>query len=541
MSSVFHFVQEDNAWLGSVFGSPETLLLGATQHFTTGGYRSAVYGICISFELDADVTDSIDNVVLDFVVKNIIEGGTWDTQLSFVAPLILDATEPTSQSDCLTDLGFTLTAPVLWSPDNSYVDGQIVPSPNIASILQEIINQVDWASGNRVNLYVICNSPAYVGTDLYPENRLELYNDDPVTITITEEPWTEEAHVYSDLTFIQVIDALVNRKDYIDILDELEQIIDAALVHTGVYEDTIDIVEAYDYIKTLDVELEHFLFIQETIIANSIVNADIEHELLIVEDLIGNSDNHKQLVHELVLEQDIGAVYGQNGSYIDVLILEQDIHSDSLFVEFGGHDVELVQEFTADGTFQNAKNVTHDLVLVETLGYNWVKSGSVEHELTITQAFTSTGGLASLNCRQDLIYCPRSSIPGYSDKPTIAYQDIVLTCGVNSITLRKPNFSDRQELMLQRIFRQNLGGEQISYRDYYWNKTRAFRYKFEALSDTDREDMFLFLANSLGLEVTMVDHEGIESVGYILNSQGESGQFYRECGNTTEFDFETIQ
>jgi len=134
----------------------------------------------------------------------------------------------------------------------------------------------------------------------------------------------------------------------------------------------------------------------------------------------------------------------------------------------------------------------------------------------------------------------------FPDKPTlIVSNNITLQCPPTAptemIMLPVPLMSDREEMQYTRIQRKTRGGVLKVFRDDDWMKIRTFRFKFEGLSDALVEDFFEFLAATLGLKIRLLDHEGREWDGYIVNPQGEAAQYFRQCGETTEFDFEGVE
>ena len=154
--------------------------------------------------------------------------------------------------------------------------------------------------------------------------------------------------------------------------------------------------------------------------------------------------------------------------------------------------------------------------------------------------------MAELSGAPDINYKPFKGlrlrgVPSMPRKPTLVKGSIILSLGSTSVDLPAPNFQDREEMLLTRIQRKTRGGTLKTFSDRIWPSVRTFRYKFDNLQLSKIEEFHSFLDTTLGLQVHLVDHEGREWDGYIVNPQGEATNFARTCGSTTEFDFDGVE
>lgn len=105
---------------------------------------------------------------------------------------------------------------------------------------------------------------------------------------------------------------------------------------------------------------------------------------------------------------------------------------------------------------------------------------------------------------------------------------ITLTQGALSVTLRDPDFGDTDVIESRRIQRKNRGGDLILFRDPIWPRTETLNFEFSFLSKLQLNQLLLFIEETLGQEITLVDYNGRSYNGIITTPSGELSQAGRE-------------
>ncbi len=85
-----------------------------------------------------------------------------------------------------------------------------------------------------------------------------------------------------------------------------------------------------------------------------------------------------------------------------------------------------------------------------------------------------------------------------------------------SLTLRTPNFGDRDRNQLNRINRESRGGSLTIFRDPKWPTQKSLVMDFSAIKDSEVDALLLFLENTLGQSVGFRDWQGREWTGIIV-------------------------
>jgi len=142
--------------------------------------------------------------------------------------------------------------------------------------------------------------------------------------------------------------------------------------------------------------------------------------------------------------------------------------------------------------------------------------------LNLRQAFTWTqfrDGVPVIGvggCNATRRYSPFSAggtSPIRPVPPVLSHQSDVLffypvgpICGaISSITLRAPEFGDRDRNQYDRINRESRGGSLKVFRDPDWPKERILAMNFTGISDNDVDDIIEFLEDTLGQRVGLRD------------------------------------
>jgi hypothetical protein len=105
------------------------------------------------------------------------------------------------------------------------------------------------------------------------------------------------------------------------------------------------------------------------------------------------------------------------------------------------------------------------------------------------------------------------------------------------LTLRSPEFGNKDRLQFNRISRETRGGTLRVFADTIWPKVETRALTFRGLSRLQVQDYLTFLENHLGLEVGFVDWEGFYWKGVILNPSESTVQDSRDI-YTVSFEFE---
>jgi len=105
------------------------------------------------------------------------------------------------------------------------------------------------------------------------------------------------------------------------------------------------------------------------------------------------------------------------------------------------------------------------------------------------------------------------------------------------LTLRSPEFGNKDRLQMNRISRETRGGTLIVYADPMWPKLETLVLTFRGLSRTQVQDYLTFVNDHLGMEVGFVDWEGFYWKGVIMNPEEPTVQDGKEIF-TISFEFE---
>lgn len=86
-----------------------------------------------------------------------------------------------------------------------------------------------------------------------------------------------------------------------------------------------------------------------------------------------------------------------------------------------------------------------------------------------------------------------------------------------TIELPAPQFGDQDQLEFDRVFRESRGLSLSVYRAPTWQKRNLLDLHFQALTDEEITDLFIFLQETLGKKITYVDYNSWEWEGVIVN------------------------
>lgn len=109
------------------------------------------------------------------------------------------------------------------------------------------------------------------------------------------------------------------------------------------------------------------------------------------------------------------------------------------------------------------------------------------------------------------------TIPTYVRKPTVSF-----TLGLSTITLPCPELSDDRQLEITRVSRTTLDGSLMLYKDPDWPIVETLSLNFQWIKDEDIDGILQFLNDSLGKNVTYVDHFDRTWIGVITTPFAEA-------------------
>lgn len=102
-------------------------------------------------------------------------------------------------------------------------------------------------------------------------------------------------------------------------------------------------------------------------------------------------------------------------------------------------------------------------------------------------------------------YTPSGSFPANpltSDNPSLTL------VGVGSLTLRNPEFGDKESLQIDRALNVSRAGRRNIFRQSTWPKTIRLTYTFRELTTVEATAILTFIQANLGLPVTLTTHDG---------------------------------
>lgn len=121
---------------------------------------------------------------------------------------------------------------------------------------------------------------------------------------------------------------------------------------------------------------------------------------------------------------------------------------------------------------------------------------------------------------------------------------VTLIFGDLKVNLKRIKFGNSLIIDHTRINRETRGGEIKIFRDELWTRQKRTNYSFEALSTEDVRELKNFILTSLGQDITLIDYEGGEWIGTVLNPDMEIIQTHENdpCGfYDVEIQFEGIR
>ena len=104
---------------------------------------------------------------------------------------------------------------------------------------------------------------------------------------------------------------------------------------------------------------------------------------------------------------------------------------------------------------------------------------------------------------------PTSILSGTNPTVTAPFQFVWPSTGTVTdwVTLRAPEFGNKDKLTFNRVNRETRGGSLVVYANTMWPKTQTLALTFTGLRQTEVQDLLSFLGDHLGLEIGLIDWE----------------------------------
>lgn len=242
---------------------------------------------------------------------------------------------------------------------------------------------------------------------------------------------------------------------------------------------------------------------------------------------------HESVAHEFTLTQKAGRVFtesvvttlsfGQSGDRIS--------HPETIF--------ELIQ--TAFG--YKGSIASSSLSFTDLASHKGIFRRAVGSTLNLTQSVTfylvqSCGNVTYhpfVGATSEVGYTPPSTTaPVLSDGTlTLTYPYVSPT---STLVLRNPEYGNQDRLNFNRVNRETRGGTLVVFADPNWPKSQIITVQIDRLKQTQVNELFEFLGDSLGKQIGLLDWEGRQWQGVILTPDATVTHVSR-TDRSVSFDF----
>ena len=104
----------------------------------------------------------------------------------------------------------------------------------------------------------------------------------------------------------------------------------------------------------------------------------------------------------------------------------------------------------------------------------------------------------------------------------IVTSQITLTSAIyGSIILTNIEMGNNQQLINGQVEQSNIAGEVSVLKQSYWPSINKLYFRLNNIRPCDNLDIILFFENTIGEQLTLIDHAGIEWIGVIVTPQTE--------------------
>ncbi len=184
--------------------------------------------------------------------------------------------------------------------------------------------------------------------------------------------------------------------------------------------------------------------------------------------------------------------------------------------------------FTQSATVDKCKPARSALELAAEAGAGWTGPRDADSALDLRQSATySLVSAAVLQWYRPFIGAghadhpepPPAALAAPLDGITAPFQLVYPPAGpvTESVTLRAPEFGNRDRLQFHRIHRETRGGTLIVYADPIWPKIQTLVVSFTGLRANESQTLIRFMADHLGEEIGLIDWEQRFWRGVIVN------------------------
>lgn len=221
----------------------------------------------------------------------------------------------------------------------------------------------------------------------------------------------------------------------------------------------------------------------------------------------------------VVLSQQLDMfIFNPNGT--DETVTHTVILTHKLVAEVHNEDATHTILLTATAEADLVRDVTHTVILSHTADRRMIRPTDVTHTVVLTQSI-----LIESDSIDTCLYDPQvgtgSSIiprlPPNLNKRT----SMTLTSSTSSITLRAPEFGDREQVAPDRVVRETQGGQLEVSADVDWNVSTKVLISIIDIAEEQTQEYLTFIQNSAGEEITVEDWFAVERKAIML-STGEA-------------------
>lgn len=208
---------------------------------------------------------------------------------------------------------------------------------------------------------------------------------------------------------------------------------------------------------------------------------------------------------------------------VDTPIVEALSNTLTLVQFLGDNSVEQILTLTQTVDDQTGPGTTNQLAITQNVVSNLDANHSLSNTITLTQkVLVEHETSQNLEC----IYAPQVGTGSFPTEPVISKSPTMtlthpFVSPTTTITIRSPEFGNRDTLEYQRIKRETTGGELTIFRDPSWPQSQILTLEVLNICGDDLEALLSFFKTSLGQDVGLLDYEGRQWKGIILTPEAD--------------------
>jgi len=328
---------------------------------------------------------------------------------------------------------------------------------------------------------------------------------------------------------------------------ELNESIVTAMGYNRAISDTIALTEnaASVTVEGDDIDLDESISLSHGRHVFDTMSLDEDMDLGIsvsVSDTIAVGDEARRVLH-VNDDIDMDDVALKIHTAIDTISLTE--------ILFNSDHVYVTDTISLTDAVQQEPTPSDSIQLFETVDYNWSGDRDADDDIGLYETISYVvNSDCPTCCDPDEDYRPYvgvTSDPTLPTPPSIIpptltqSHSVVLSWPVVTpsltVTLRAPDFGNRDQVSNNRIHRESRGGTLIIYSDPQWPKIRRLVMEFSVLSETVAQEYLAFRSATLGKQIKFVDHESHEWVG-VLTATDTPIVRNRRQGITASLTFE---